>query len=421
VRYIGRSVRFGVLLVVTMCLTAVVPHAASASVCAPPKKAAKASLELLPGDLRCRHDLDTEGIRNVVNGLRGYVAGPWHVPLGLTVAEPGLRYQTRFYYWKAQSGGHCVALVEAKFSVGYDDMTVYISRDYPEGSCEYDVILAHEEEHVRLNREVLKAYERKFKQAIARVLAGKKTIFAHQKSAARAAYVKELERQLNPVVAEMAAARNRKNGAIDTQDSYRRLMAQCANWHGGDAAAPDQDGGPVQAAATPSADELAGQAAQTGAGEHVALAAPEEPADQAPAVDPDPTDYIGQGRQMSEANAKQLEAALASLPEHFPTRARLLGFYFHQGLATFGPAATIEARRRHILWLIENHPESPLAGLPEARIEPSGGDLADEEGYGQAKALWLEQAEKDTASPAARENAAAFLRRHDTAIAETLR
>lgn len=404
----------------TVCLTAVVPHAASASVCAPPKKAAKASLELLPGDLRYVHELDTEGIRGVVNGLRGYVAGPWHVPLGLTVAEPGLRYETRFYYWKAQSGGHCVALAEAKFSVGYDDMTVYISRDYPEGSCEYDVILAHEEEHVRLNREVLKAYERKFKQAIARVLSGKKSIFAHQKGAARAAYVKELERQLNPVVAEMAAARNRKNGAIDTQDSYRRLMAQCTNWHGGDPAASGATG-PVEAAAAPPSDELAGEAAQTGAGEHVALAAPEESANQAAAADPDPTDYVGQGRQMSEANAKQLEAALASLPYHFPTRARLLGFYFHKGSATFGPAATIEARRRHILWLIENHPEAPLAGLPEALIEPGGNDLADQDGYDQARALWLQQAEKNTANPTVRENAAKFLQHHDTALAESLR
>ena len=275
-----------------MILTAVMSHAASASVCQPPKEAAKASLELLPGDLLYRHDLDTEGIRGVVNGLRGYVAGPWHVPLGLTVAEPGLRYQTRYYYWKAQSGGHCVALAEAKFSVGYDDMTVYISRDYPEGSCEYDVILAHEEEHVRLNREVLKAYERKFKQAIARVLGGKKSIFVHQKGAARAAYVKELERQLNPVVAEMATARNRKNGAIDTQDSYRRLMAQCTNWHGGDPAASGATG-PVEAGAAPPSDELAGEAGQTGAGEHVALAAPEESVDQGPAVQPEPTDYIG--------------------------------------------------------------------------------------------------------------------------------
>ena len=35
------------------------------------------------------------------------------------------------------------------------------------------------------------------------------------------------------VVAKFVAERNRKHSAIDTQDNYRRLMAQCANWGGG--------------------------------------------------------------------------------------------------------------------------------------------------------------------------------------------
>jgi hypothetical protein len=100
--------------------------------------------------------------------------------------------------------------------------------------------------------------------------------------------------------------------------------------------------------------------------------------------------------------------------------ARLLGFYYHQGLAVFGPAATIEARLRHILWLIENHPESLLAGLPEAMIDPEGHQLADEKGYRQAKDLWLEQAETKKGNAAVRRNAAKFLLLHDQAIAETL-
>ncbi len=85
-----------------------------------------------------------------------------------------------------------------------------------------------------------------------------------------------------------------------------------------------------------------------------------------------------------------------------------------------GARATIGARRRHILWLIENHPESEVAGLPEARIAPEGDRLSDEEGYRQAKELWLAQAETQKDSPAVRRNAAAFLQAHDQAIAEDL-
>ncbi len=129
---------------------------------------------------------------------------------------------------------------------------------------------------------------------------------------------------------------------------------------------------------------------------------------------------VQEGRQLSKANVKRLETALKSIPYDFPTRARLLGFYFHSSLSIFGRTATIKARRRHILWLIENHPDSSVAGLPEAAIEPSGHQLADEEGYRRAKELWLDQTEKKKDDTAVRLNAAKFLQLHDKAIADTL-
>ncbi len=129
---------------------------------------------------------------------------------------------------------------------------------------------------------------------------------------------------------------------------------------------------------------------------------------------------VQEGRQLSKANVKQLEFALKSLPYDFPTRAKLLGFYFHSSLPIFGRTATITARRRHILWLIETHPDSPVAGLPEAAIEPSGHQRADEEGYQQARELWLKQVEKKKNNTTVRLNAAKFLQLHDKAIAETL-
>ncbi len=129
---------------------------------------------------------------------------------------------------------------------------------------------------------------------------------------------------------------------------------------------------------------------------------------------------VRDGRQLSKANVKQLESALKSIPYDFPTRARLLGFYFHSSLPIFGRTTTIKARRRHILWLIENHPESSITELPEATIDPSGHELADEEGYRQAKELWLQQADKDKDNIKVLLNAAKFVELHDKTIAETL-
>jgi len=404
---------------VAVLSTAALSGAAGAAQCAAPSTPARASLDLRLGEVHYVHDRDTPGMRSIVSQLQGYVAGPWHLPLGLTVADLAMRFETRFYYSEAPTVGHCAALAEAKVIVGYPEITVYISSDYAEGSCEYDTILAHENEHVAINRAVLQAHQGAFEEALRRVLRAKKAIYTLRKEEARSAYILELQRQLRPVAAEMVADRNLKNGAIDTRDNYLRLMSRCSNWRGRDLQASGAASPAAGSDQTPS-QAAAGAGGSQGSAAETNTAALNGSASQERKTDPGPLKFVRQGRELTEANAKQLETALKTLPFDFPTRARLLGFYFHNGLSTVGPTATIEARRRHILWLIENHPESEVAGLPEAMIAPEGRQLADEEGYRQAKDLWLEQAENQKDNPAVRRNAATFLQPDDKADAEDL-
>lgn len=423
---------FGPLL--AALVVAVLPGAALGQDCTPPNKAAKASLELRLGDLQLVHGHDTAGIRGIVNEVQGYVAGPWHLPIGLTVAGFDTRFETTFSYREAQPFGYCVALAEAKVSLGYEDITVYVSSEYPQGSCEYDTILAHEQEHVQINRNILRTYKPKFQQAFARVLASKKVIFAQRKDEARSAYLLELQHQFKPVVTEMLTTRNLENGAIDTQDNYRRLLTQCDGWRIGGVPTPGEEthaeatsaAGSAEAAraaaptTSPPAPDSNGGGSKAEPGSQAIVLAQSEASDPAANGDPDPADFVEQGAALSKANARQLESALKSLPYDFPTRARLLGYYFHNGLTAFGRAATIAARRRHILWLIEIHPDSPVAALPEAMIDPQDHELADPEGYQQAKALWLAQTEARKDDAAVRQNARTFLMRHDAETAEDL-
>ena len=229
-----RVPRLIVVIAVTVFWTLALSGAASAFPCSPPNSAAETSLHLELGEPQYVHDLDTAGIREIVGDLRGYVAGPWHLPLGLTVAGLGMGFETEFFVRKSQAAGYCVALAKAKVTVGYRDLRVYISSDYADGTCEFDAILAHEQEHLRIDRGVLEDYKTKFQALLRRLRRGKKVVFVHRKSAARSAYILHLRRQFKPLVAEMQAVRARKNGAIDTKENYRRVLAQCDNWHGSD-------------------------------------------------------------------------------------------------------------------------------------------------------------------------------------------
>ena len=304
--------RFSTLrpLAAALCMAAL-PGAALGQDCSPPKQPAKAHLELRHGNLQLLHDLDTAGIRGIVNGVQGYVAGPWHLPIGLTLAEFDTRFETSFYFREAQPFGYCVALAEAKVSLGYEDVTVYVSSEYPEGSCEYDTILAHEQEHVRINREILKTYKPKLQQAFARVLRSKKVMFARRKDEARSAYLLELRHQFKQVVTEMLNARNLKNGAIDTQDNYRRLMAQCDGWRlsAGPTSGVEAHAEPASAAesvevaqtappaATETPDDLAPGSAQNGSGGEVIELAQSETAELSPKSESDPAHFVRQGTE----------------------------------------------------------------------------------------------------------------------------
>ncbi len=124
--------------------------------------------------------------------------------------------------------------------------------------------------------------------------------------------------------------------------------------------------------------------------------------------------------ELSKEGAQKVEDGLKSNPDDLSARTRLLGYYIGPSIRLSGPAVTIEARRRHILWIIQNRPEAEVAGLPEATIDPLGHPLADKEGYRQARALWLEQAEKYKSNTSVLGNAAKFFQLHDKELAEDL-
>lgn len=127
-----------------------------------------------------------------------------------------------------------------------------------------------------------------------------------------------------------------------------------------------------------------------------------------------------EGRSLGREEANSLEEALKAQPGDLTLRTRLLGYYFTKAVPDIGREATLQARRRHILWIIQNQPGAEIARLPEATLDPVGHKLADREGYDLAKALWLKQAEARKGEPRVLFNAAGFFKLHDKPLAEGL-
>ena len=91
-------------------------------------------------------------------------------------------------------------------------------------------------------------------------------------------------------------------------------------------------------------------------------------------------DDVLKGSELTLEQAAALEQRLAADPQDLSARAQLLGYYFGPGLRT-----TADRHREHVLWFIENLPESEVLEGPEASIFPS----MDPDGYIEGKEAWL--------------------------------
>ena len=73
---------------------------------------------------------------------------------GLTVVEHQLSYRT-LVRRETTRGRTCVWFDEVRVDLTPASIQIFVPREYPENSCEYLAVLAHEREHERVHREHL--------------------------------------------------------------------------------------------------------------------------------------------------------------------------------------------------------------------------------------------------------------------------
>lgn len=134
-------------------------------------------------------------------------------------------------------------------------------------------------------------------------------------------------------------------------------------------------------------------------------------------VDPysfvDTTSLALKGGELSEQEAQQLEEKLKADPENPSARIQLLGYYSRR---RFDSDDACKARQEHILWIIQHHPDSEIAGLPYTDLDP----MLDGKSYYKAKELWLQQVKKHGKNTKVIANAANFFLIPSKDIAEEL-
>lgn len=170
-------------------------------------------------------DLDTKTLTRVVAGeTSGSI-------LGLAAAQIGMstQFEARF----APNGkNYCYWVDSVELTLTISRLDVFVSADYEPGSCEYNVIFDHEQEHVEVYQDVVRKYGQRFEFELTSLLIPK----AHSPKLVRDREraqndTKDLfERLLTPIVKQLEKEINREQGKIDTVQEYRRLHRKCRNW-----------------------------------------------------------------------------------------------------------------------------------------------------------------------------------------------
>jgi hypothetical protein len=178
------------------------------------------------------HNYSTAQIENL--GFSVKLASRNFQEPGLTIAEQTITTDFECESLEdSQKRRVCVWAKSVSVDFSYTKMDVYISSQYPVGSCPYQVILDHENQHVGINQRVLHKYLDLMREALAR----DRSIPTKERSLVVATFKKgenlisaRIKRIIMPLYNRYKKEIKSENMKIDTMKNYGRVQAKCKDW-----------------------------------------------------------------------------------------------------------------------------------------------------------------------------------------------
>ncbi|MCA8933170.1 MAG: hypothetical protein KDA49_11920, partial [Rhodospirillaceae bacterium] len=150
-------------------------------------------------------------------------------PLGLITARRAYGYTFDLLMTEGP-GRVCGVPRNVTIRLGYDQMLVHILARYRPGSCQYEAVLEHEQEHVRINYETLQRYLPAIEDAVRRAISNQFPVRGTSTADAQRIAGTILGTALEQAVQVMLADRNARHRQLDSVDSYRATSSRCPSW-----------------------------------------------------------------------------------------------------------------------------------------------------------------------------------------------
>jgi hypothetical protein len=165
---------------------------------------------------------------NVMAGSHGLMRNGFRV-LGMTEVKIDSAVNMRF---KGQSVGNtvCVSVSRVEVHFGLKKHVVHVPREYPRGSCKYNVVMRHEMAHVDVNRRTVRKYADALRVEM---------LSALRRSGARAAPSMELGQRAQTAVIKQVidgiktrfnAELRKLHAVIDEPNGKYAAAGRCRGW-----------------------------------------------------------------------------------------------------------------------------------------------------------------------------------------------
>ena len=128
----------------------------------------------------------------------------------------------------------CVVPTKLKVFIGYQDPTIYISNQLSPGSCEYNVVVRHEQTHHQINTAALEYFIPSLRQAVEKIA---KEIKARQIDSpskiddATNALTEEYIANIEPLIRHFKSELLKEQGKLDNQMNYAMESNLCRRFN----------------------------------------------------------------------------------------------------------------------------------------------------------------------------------------------
>jgi hypothetical protein len=163
----------------------------------------------------------------------GKISGRGHHRRILGLMKPDIRLKTLPKSEGMSKGGqHCFWITGFEIVLRYAEIEVYVAREYPVGSCQYNAIYAHEMQHVAVARRNLEIYAPRIRAALESgsvPTAQTPIIVASAADAARDVQAISNE-NVQPVYRAMLRDLRAAQAIVDSPMSYASVFRKCPKW-----------------------------------------------------------------------------------------------------------------------------------------------------------------------------------------------